>query len=148
MTPRVYLDANVFIAAFEAPGAHGDHAWNILHAVEQAEVTAVTSELTLSEILVKPLEQGASELATAYDQMISPANNLEIVSVSRDVLVHAARLRAGRRGLRLPDAVHIASAQSTGRSYFITEDERLAMPEGMTRLSVSPFTIDDIVRRP
>ncbi|MEP9379619.1 type II toxin-antitoxin system VapC family toxin [Aquabacter sp. CN5-332] len=146
MTPRVYLDANVFIAAFENPGAHGDHAWNIFHSVEQHEVVAVTSELTLSEILVKPIERGAGELVVAYDRIISPEGNFEVLPVSRDVLVAAAHLRAAYRSLRLPDAVHLASAQKAACRYFITEDERLTMPDGLTRLPVNPFTVDDIVR--
>lgn len=146
MTPRVYLDANVFIAAFENPGAHGDHAWNILHSIERGELEAVTSELTLSEILVKPLERGADELAGAYERIISSEGGFEVLTVSRDILVAAARLRAARRGLRLPDAVHLASAGKADCRYFITEDEQLAVPEGMTRLPVNPFTVDDIVR--
>ena len=35
--PRVYLDSNVFIAAFEHAGARSDHAWWIFHAIEQGE---------------------------------------------------------------------------------------------------------------
>ena len=36
--PRVYLDANVFVAAFEHMGAHSDHAWWIIHAIESGEI--------------------------------------------------------------------------------------------------------------
>jgi len=148
MTPRIYLDTNVFIAAFESAGAHADHAWSLLIAIQQGEAKAATSELTLSEILVKPISQGAEGLARAYESIISPDDTLDVLEVSRDVLVGAARLRAANRSLRLPDAIHVASAQKAGCHYFITGDERLTLPEGMKRLPVSPFTVDDIVRGP
>jgi predicted nucleic acid-binding protein len=61
--PRVYLDANVFVAAFEHVGAYSDHAWWIIRAIETGEIAAGTSELTLAEVLVKPFEVGAPELA-------------------------------------------------------------------------------------
>ena len=43
---RIYLDANVFIAAYESRGARSDHAWWILDAIEANEFLSVTSELT------------------------------------------------------------------------------------------------------
>lgn len=144
MTPRVYLDSNVFIAAYETHGAHSDHAWWLLDAIEKGALSAFTSELTLSELLVKPIERDENDLVLAYEDMISGEGQFEVLAVSRDVLIRAAHLRASRRGLRLPDAIHLASAQIAGCTHFITEDERLAMPEGMTRLGVNPFTLDDI----
>lgn len=144
MTGRVYLDSNVFIAAYETQGAHSDHAWWLLDAIEQGALSAFTSELTLSELLVKPIERGETDLAQAYEDMISGEGQFEVLAVTRDVLIRAAHLRASRRGLRLPDAIHLASAQIAGCAHFITEDERLSMPEGISRLGVTPFTLDDI----
>jgi hypothetical protein len=60
--PRVYLDANVFVAAFEHVGARSDHAWWIMRAIERGEIAAGTSEITLAEVLVKPFEVGATDL--------------------------------------------------------------------------------------
>lgn len=146
--PRVYLDANVFIAALETAGAHSDHAWWLLRSIEEGTIVGVTSEITLSEILVKPIERDNTGLAEAYERMISPAAHFETVGVSRDVLIEAAHLRAARHSLRLPDAIHVASAQQAACSIFITGDDRIALPPGMRRLSVTPFTLDDILGQP
>lgn len=144
--PGVYLDANVFIMAFEQAGARSDHAWWILEAIEMGEIAGATSELTLAEVLVKPTERGAADLAVAYDEMIASGPNFEVVQVRRDILAAAAGLRAGRPSIRLPDAIHIASAVALDCTCFVTEDRRLRAPEGMTVIGITPFTVDDILK--
>lgn len=142
--PRVYLDANVFIAAFENPGAHSDHAWWILDAVERGEIVGGTSEITLAEVLVKPLDVGAIDLAKGYQEMISNGSKFEVVSVRRDILIEAARFRSRRRSLKLPDAVHLASALALSCSYMISDDQKLPVVPDIKMLPVSPFTLNDI----
>src|SRR5215470_10860652 len=143
--PRVYLDANVFVAAFEHVGAHSDHAWWIMRAVEGGEIAAGTSEITLAELLVKPFEIGATDLAKGYESMIVSGSNFDVLPVRRDILVSAAALRARRTSIRLPDAVHIATAQALSCGFFISDDRRLSMPDGIRMLAVNPFTLDDIL---
>jgi predicted nucleic acid-binding protein len=142
--PRVYLDANVFVAAFEHVGAHSDHAWWIIRAIENGEIAAGTSELTLAEVLVKPFEVGAVELANGYERMMVSGSNFEVLPVRRDILVGAAALRARRASTRLPDAIHIATAQALSCGFFISDDRRLPIPDGIRMLAVNPFTLDDI----
>ena len=143
--PRVYLDSNVFIAAMENPGAHSDHAWWIFHANDQGEIAAVTSELTLAEVLVKPIELGEASLMAAYEEMIASDRDFEVIPIRRDILVNAARLRAKRRSIRLPDAVHIATALAAECSYMVSDDQRLHSIDGVRTFSVNPFTLDDIL---
>jgi predicted nucleic acid-binding protein len=143
--PRVYLDANVFIAAFEHVGAHSDHAWWIIRAIETGKVMAGTSEITLAEILVKPLERGDTDLADGYEKMIVPGPHFEVLPVRRDILRNAAVLRARRASVRLPDAIHIASAETLTCRFFVSDDRRLPLPEGMRKLAVDPFTLDDVL---
>lgn len=143
--PRVYLDTNVFIIAMEQAGARSDHAWWVLSSLEEGEFVGVTSELTLSEVLVKPMERGTDAVVEAYQYMITPSVGFDVLPVDRAVLVTAARLRAGRVSLKLPDAIHVATAQLGGCAFFVSADERIAVPDGMSRLPLSPFTVDDIV---
>jgi len=142
---RVYLDANVFVAAFEHVGAHSDHAWWIIRAIESGDIAAGTSEITLAEVLVKPFEVGATDLADGYERMMVSGSNFEVLPVRRDILVNAAALRARRTSIRLPDAVHIATAQALSCGFFISDDRRLPMPDGIRMLAVNPFTLDDIL---
>jgi predicted nucleic acid-binding protein len=142
--PRVYLDANVFVAAFEHVGAHSEHAWWIFRAIEDGEIMAATSELTLAEILVKPLERNAADLADGYEKMLVSGAHFEVLPVRRDILLGAAGLRAHRSSMRLPDAVHIATAQASSCGFFVSDERRLPMPDGLRKLAVNPFTLDDI----
>ncbi len=147
--PRVYLDANVFITAFEHAGARSDHAWWILEAVEDGEIVGATSEITLAEVLVNPAERGATDLAAAYEDMIRPGPNFEVLPVRRDVLVAAAGLRARRSSVRLPDAVHIATARILDCAAFVSDDRRLKVPEGVRLIELNAFALDDILgKRP
>lgn len=142
--PRVYLDTNVFITAFENAGARSDHAWWLLRAIEGREMIAVTSEITLSEVLVKPIEVGDGALAASYQAMLTSNAVMEVHPVARDILIEAAGIRARRPAVKLPDAVHIATARRSRCGFFVTNDERLVVPEDVVRLPLSPFTVDDI----
>jgi predicted nucleic acid-binding protein len=146
--PRVYLDSNVFVAAFENTGAHSDHAWWIMLAIEQGIIVGATSEITLAEVLVKPVERGDTELIAAYEQAIEPAPNFEVLPVRREILIEAAGIRARRSSIRLPDAVHIAAARAVSCECFISDDARLRLPENLKLVPVSPFALDDILGRP
>jgi len=143
--PRAYLDSNVFIAALENPGAHSDHAWWIIHAIEDGDIAAVTSEITLAEVLVKPMEQGDVTLMAAYEGMIVSSGHFLVLPVGRDILLGAARLRAQRRSIRLPDAIHIATAFASSCSCVVSDDQRLHSIDGVRSFSVNPFTLDDIL---
>lgn len=46
---------------------------------------------------------------------------------------------------RLPDAIHIATAQRAGCRYFVSGERRLKFPDGMSGLELGTFTIDDIM---
>jgi predicted nucleic acid-binding protein len=146
--PRVYLDANVFITAMETPGARSDHAWWIIRSVEEGDIAGMTSEITLAEVLVKPMQMGNAELVAAYQEMIMPGARFDVLPVSRDILVGAAGLRARRTSIRLPDAIHIASALTASCRFMVTDDRQLHSVEDVKVLGLTPFTLDDILAEP
>ncbi|HSZ59707.1 MAG TPA: hypothetical protein VK797_28950 [Tepidisphaeraceae bacterium] len=55
---KVYLDANVFIYAVEGFAGVGAKLTTLFQRFDRGELQAVTSELTLAEVLVKPLRDG------------------------------------------------------------------------------------------
>jgi predicted nucleic acid-binding protein len=72
---------------------------------------------------VRPLKNGNSSLARDYQDALQSRRGLTVLPVSRDVLVEAAHLRATTT-LRLPDAIHAASARLGGCGRFVTNDAR------------------------
>jgi predicted nucleic acid-binding protein len=145
--PTVYLDTNVFIAAFEHATARADHARWLLSAVEAGWIAGATSELTLAELLVKPLQVGASDLVEAYKDMIQSTAGFEVVTVDRDILIEAARVRAGRLSIRLPDAVHVATARHLGCDCLVTGDGRLSTQLDLQAIQLGPHTVDIVLGR-
>jgi predicted nucleic acid-binding protein len=145
---RIYLDANVFIAAYESRGARSDHAWWILDAIEANEFLGVTSELTLAEVLVRPLQDGDKELAGLYHAIVSAGDGLEVAAVDRNVLIEAAMLRSFSPSLKLPDAIHVASARLRECRFIVSDDRRLPVAPGLTVVKLGPHALDVMRAQP
>lgn len=128
MRSHVYLDANILIAMLE----HDDERAALLLSLLTLEFSTqeatpfATSRLTLAECLVRPMRRGDLELADGYKQWIdSPA--IRTVEVDQAVLVGAAGFRARHLNLKLPDAIHLASAKAAGCGKLLTDDRRLTV---------------------
>lgn len=121
---RLYLDANVVIYALEDVAPYTDVTRHIWQAIDAGECSAVTSELTLGECLVKPLELGRTEVVQAYLDGLQTRSSFAVVPVRREILIEAARLRACF-SLKLPDAIHAATAVLSQCDLFVTNDKRL-----------------------
>ena len=127
---KVYLDTNVFIYAVEAVTEYSAAVEALFGLIEDSAVNAVTSELTLAEALAKPLEMDRHDIAEVYEAMLMPSAWLAVVPIERSVLIEAARLQA-RLKLRLPDAIHVATAIATGCPAVLSNDRRLRAPPGI-----------------
>jgi predicted nucleic acid-binding protein len=126
----IYLDANVFIYAAEAIEPYASRLAPIFHRIHTGEVLGVTSELTVAEVLVMPIKEQRDDLRQTYEAMLYGAGPLQVIPVDRAVLMEAARLRAESK-LRLPDAIHGASARLAQCTALITNDLRLASVPGL-----------------
>jgi predicted nucleic acid-binding protein len=127
---RVYPDANIFIYAVEDFEPLREPVVPLFEAIDQERIEAVTSELTLAEVLVKPLQRGADDVAAIYREMLRTGGSLRVVPVRRTILIEAAGLRASL-GMKLPDAIHVATARNSACADFLTNDDRLALPNGL-----------------
>jgi predicted nucleic acid-binding protein len=126
----VYLDTNLFIYAVEGYAPEEAFVRELFTALERGELAAATSELALAEVLVQPFALGREDVAATYAELLSPSDHLTVVPVDRTVLVEAARQRAAL-GLRMPDAIHVATALAFGCGVFLTNDRRLKLPPGI-----------------
>jgi len=92
--------------------------------IERGENRAVTSVVTLAEVLVQPKRLARDDLAQRYREFLTAGANLMLVDITAAVAERAATLRA-QHNLRLPDAIQVAAAIEHGAAYFITNDTRL-----------------------
>lgn len=122
--PLYYLDTNVLIAIVEpvAPLEAGQIAF--LDKLARGEAAAITSELSLSECLVKPIADNNQRAIDAYFALFSEPSALMIMTITREILTDAARRRAESK-ISLADAIHVSTAHAAGCSVFITEDRRI-----------------------
>jgi predicted nucleic acid-binding protein len=94
-------------------------------ALARGDLQAVTSTVTLIEVLTQPLRHGNTALATQYRSLLLNNQSIDIGMVSVVVAEEAARLRA-THALRTPDAVQLATAIDAGASSFLTNDAHLS----------------------
>jgi len=130
---KVYLDTNIFIYAVEAAVEYRSAVEALFELLEKGAVSAVTSELTLAETLAKPFEVGRHDIAQVYEAMLTPSIWLSVLPIDRSILIEAARLQAEVK-LRLPDAIHIATAIAAECPTVISNDRRIQVPPGMKLL--------------
>ena len=144
MATSIYLDANVFIYAYEREGRQADAAWQVFEAVERGEFEAVTSELTLAEVLVGPLRKKDDKLAGQYHEILTSEGDFNVAGIERSVLVEAAFFRSVVKSLKLPDAIHLATARAHKCRYIVSEDGNLPQSSGLRIVKLSPSTLNVI----
>jgi predicted nucleic acid-binding protein len=75
------------------------------------------------ECLVKPIRVNNKSLVRVYLQTFGSGPHFTVAPINRDTLIAAARLRAAS-SLKLPDAIHLATAGLARCDCFITNDAR------------------------
>lgn len=119
---RIFWDTNLFIYLFEGQGPLSRRVAALRQSMLARGDQLLTSTLTMSEILVKPMERGDAELSKKYEETLA-TTSLMIPFGLKAAKIYAA-LR-GDRSLRAPDAIQLACAAEAGVDLFITNDVRL-----------------------
>lgn len=131
---HIYVDSNIWIYTLENVSDYSHSIEALFNAVDTGILTLATSELSLAEILVRPIKEKNTFEQEAYEEVIKDTNALSVIPVERSVLIQAAKIRSGTK-LKLPDAIHAASALSAGCTTFLTNDKQFrTVPALHTRL--------------
>lgn len=120
---RLYLDTNILIELNEGEGSQRPHLEQLLAQGARSGMSFVTSALTVSELLVKPYRDGKLDLARTYYALSQGLEWLSIVPVSDEVMDLAALVRARYSKLKLPGAIHLASAGRHRCEAFLGADQ-------------------------
>lgn len=97
--------------------------------LEQQDSKALTSTVTMTELLVRPYREHDELLVDEFYSLLSWYPNLRWIAPDLEIADCAAQLRAIHR-LRTPDAIQAATAVRAGATAFITNDpifERVEM---------------------
>jgi len=137
----VGLDTAPLIYFIEDVAPYADLVEPIFRLLESGRTTAVTSTITLAEVLTKPLSDKNLQLVDEIKFTLKSLSTLSLIPVGEAIAEAAALIRA-RYTLRLPDALQVASAIQGGATLFITSDGRLKKVEG-----IETVVLEDYVRR-
>jgi predicted nucleic acid-binding protein len=120
---RIYVDSNIFIRALEKLDPVAKLLESLLTEGNSRSHVFMTAEMTLSELLVIPYRDNNPVLIRQYEDIFAGGEWLSVLPLNRGTFRRAARLRAGNKGLKLPDALHMAVALDAGCTFFLTGDE-------------------------
>jgi predicted nucleic acid-binding protein len=127
----IYADAQAIIYGVEHHPTYSPLLRPLWSAVQAGSLTLVTSDLSVLEALVLPLRTGDTVLELEYEGFFDQAG-IDLVPMTRPLLKSAARLRATVPGLRTPDAIHAASALTSGCRLFVTNDRGFNRVSGLS----------------
>lgn len=130
---RVALDTNVFIYQIEENPRYLSLTDTIFAWLEQPQSRAVTSTVTMTELLVGPYRAAQKGRADTFYASLSTYPNLEWIAPNLEIAALAARLRAAH-GLRTPDALQAATAAHGRATGLITNDAAFARVPGFETL--------------
>lgn len=122
---RVYFDTNMFIYFLAGNEKYLPACSPFFQAVENGEITGISGDLAVAELLVKPLRDndifGAEKVRTFFNTH----GFFTALAHGRETLEFAAHIRA-TQNLSMIDAIHLATAIHGDCSHMITNDEKVA----------------------
>jgi predicted nucleic acid-binding protein len=118
---RIALDTSIFIYQLGANSKYLPCTDLIFSWLERSESRAVTSTITMTELLVLPYREGDEQRADDFYGLLSTYPNLDWVAPDLEIAELAARIRALHR-LQTPDALQAATAAHSQATGLITND--------------------------
>lgn len=118
---RVSLDTSVFIYELDATPGYRELVGPVFRWIEAPRGAAVTSTMTMLELLVQPYRVGDLDRVNRFYASLSTYPNLDWVPHTLAIADQAARLRAMHR-LQTPDAIQAATALAADAAGMITND--------------------------
>jgi predicted nucleic acid-binding protein len=93
----------------------------IIATIEERPIEAVSSVITLTEVLTHPLKLSNARLVLEYRDILLNSGRFRLLQVTSRIAESAADLRA-RYNLRTPDALHVAAGIDARCDAFLTND--------------------------
>ncbi len=122
---NIGVDSMIFIYHFADHPQYAPLTNIFFDALENNKITAVTSIISLIEILIKPEREKELALVEEYEKILYNFPNLEILPIDESVARLGAKLRGHYSFLKTPDAIQLSVALLKDCKAFLTNDEKL-----------------------
>jgi len=123
----VLVDSAPIIYTLEAHAKFAARFAPLFQRHANGEIALAVTTVTIAEVLTGPLRAGEEALAKRYRAVLEA---WQVVDFTCDIAESAARLR-GKYGLKLPDAIQVASALSINADALVTHDRDFGRVTGM-----------------
>ena len=134
----VALDTSIFVYFIEEHPLYLPVVDPLFEAIDAGEIEAVTSSLTLLEVLVIPFRFANATLVERYETLLTKSQGLRLIDLDRDFLRSVAHIRAATRA-KTPDAMQLAAAMVTGCPVFLTNNNRIPAVPGLRVLQLEEY---------
>lgn len=121
----VFFDTAIFIYLFENHSLFAAKLQSIFDALSTNNLIAISSVITLAEVITKPLQDNNVELVNRYKEIFSQLPNFTLVAPSYETAIQAAEIRA-LSGFSLIDSFQLALASEHNCKSFLSNDKKLA----------------------
>lgn len=140
---HIALDTAPIIYFVEANPSYMALVNAIFQEIDQGVLKAVTSVISLTEILVHPFEKQLSVLEQQYTHLLLHSRHFTTIPLDAAVAINAAELRAKYKShnLRTPDAIQLTVALQEGCQAFITNDKRLKVVKEIEVLVLDDYLV-------
>jgi predicted nucleic acid-binding protein len=102
----------------------------IMRSLDKGFIHGIGSSIVLTEVLVQPVRNDDISLAERYESVLLDSNYFHLQHVTVNIARRAAHLRA-QYNLKIPDALHVATAIETGCQAFLTNDRSIQRVQGL-----------------
>jgi predicted nucleic acid-binding protein len=136
---RIALDTSIFIYQLQPHPRYVSLTNPVFEWLNQQGSQAVTSTVTMAELLVHPYRDDNEKLADEFYGLLSVYPNLEWIVPTLEIADLAARIRAKHR-LQTPDALQAATALHSQATGFVTNDPIFKRLE-----SFETLVLDDVL---
>lgn len=134
------IDIVPSIYVLEHNPVYVDRVREVFKRITQGKMAGVSSVVTRAEVLVQPKQVCNAVLTQNYQRLLCHSRHFSLRAIDAASAEQAADLRA-RYGIRIPDALQIATAMQSGCAAFLINDNRLKRVADLIVLVLDDLTL-------
>lgn len=139
---KIFIDTAPIIYFIEAHSFYGTLMKEIVDIFSNGLLNAYTSVITLTEVLVKPVELNRVDLVEKFKKFLLYSKGLNIVEIDVDIALYAGELRGKYKFLKTLDALQLSTAIKVEAEVFITNDKKL---KNFEHKHIRILCLDDLI---
>lgn len=124
MAITLLIDTNIILNAKNSTELHSAYSSQLLDMIEDGLIRGIISTVSIAELCTGYYSQGDVKGKEEFLAHLISNKSLEIIDLSTKIADTAAMIRS-ETGLRLPDAIIIATGLIKDAQYFVTNDKEL-----------------------